>query len=82
MSIRAKAFTAQQARAARAVMGLSVQKLARLSGVSESSIRRIEGHGNGITLDLVVRLQEFFERKDFQFTVDAGDFVVKWSSRK
>ncbi len=81
MSIRASAFTAQQARAARCVLGLSVAALSEQPRISSSSIRRIEGHQNGITLDLVVRLQEFYEGHGFRFFIEADEAVIRWPVR-
>lgn len=51
----------------------SIRQLAEASGISESSIRRIEsdfGVPNNVTLDLLVRLREFYEGKGFSFLFD------------
>ncbi len=66
-----EALTACQARGARAMLNWSVRTLAERAKVSDSSIRRIEvGYGvpESVTLDLRVRLQDFFEAKGFVFT--------------
>lgn len=68
-----KALTACQARGARGMLDWSVRELAKRSKVSDSSIRRIEvgfGVPESVTLDLRVRLQEYFESRGF---------VFKWS---
>jgi len=62
-----------QARAARAMLMWSVRELAKRSGVSESSIRRIEsefGVPQKVSLDLLVRLREFYEVRGFRFIFD------------
>lgn len=49
----------------------SVRHLAKKSRISESSIRRIEvgfGVPENVSLDLRVRLQEYFEGRGFHFT--------------
>jgi len=67
-------MTPRQARAARAVLQLSVRKLSNQSGVSESSIRRIEAadeyDGTKVSLDMVVRLQTFFAEQGILFRFD------------
>jgi transcriptional regulator with XRE-family HTH domain len=48
----------------------SVRQLAEASGISESSIRRVEasfGVPDTVTLDLLVKLQGFFEGRGFKF---------------
>lgn len=74
-------MTPQQARAARAVLRLSVRALAAQSDVSESSIRRIEAAvRNGtdnVTLDLLVRLQNYYESRGLNFRFD-GMHCVCW----
>jgi transcriptional regulator with XRE-family HTH domain len=76
-------LTAHQARAARAVLGLSVERLAKISDVSASSIRRIERVQNGttITLDLAVKLQRFFEQEGMRFYYGTDDSGVTWSDK-
>lgn len=66
-----EALTACQARGARAMLNWSVRQLALRSKVSDSSIRRIEvgfGVPENVSLDLRVRLQEYFEGRGFKFT--------------
>lgn len=66
-------LTACQVRAARAMMMRSVRQLAKESGVSESSIRRIEsvyGVPDGVSIDLLMKIHAHFERKGFKFTWD------------
>lgn len=67
-------------KAARAVMGLSVSKLAHQAGISESSIRRIEDGHDAIKVDMTVRLQAFFERRGFTFLWEGAEQGVKWSN--
>lgn len=58
----------------------SVRQLAQQSGISESSIRRIEaefGVPETVTLDLLMRLREFYEGKGFTFTFEP-DPGVTW----
>ena len=66
-----------QARAARAMLAWSVRQLAEHSSISESSIRRIEAAfgvpENPVTLDLLVRLQTYFEGRGFKFEWRADD---------
>jgi transcriptional regulator with XRE-family HTH domain len=66
-----QALTACQARAARAMLTWSVRQLASKAKISDSSIRRIEigfGVPENVSLDLRVRLQEYFEGRGFHFT--------------
>lgn len=59
-----------QARAARAMLMWSVRQLAQASGVSASSIRRIEagfGTPENVSIELLVRLREYFESRGFHF---------------
>lgn len=52
------------------MLNWSVHQLARASGVSVSSIRRIEagfGTPENVTIDLLVRLREYFESRGFHF---------------
>jgi DNA-binding Xre family transcriptional regulator len=63
-------FMGSQARAARAMLDWSVRQLAHHSGISDSSIRRIEsvsGVPDNVTLDLLEKLQAYFETKGFKF---------------
>jgi transcriptional regulator with XRE-family HTH domain len=69
-------ITRVPSRAARAMLMWSVRQLAQQSGISESSIRRIEaefGVPENVTLDLLMRLREFYEGKGFRFTFDDED---------
>lgn len=69
-------MTPKQARAARAVLDWSVRRLAQESGVSESSIRRIEAEP--VTLDIRARLQKFYEGLGFGFWFADGAQGVGW----
>lgn len=74
-----------QARAARAMLMWSVRTLAANSGISESSIRRIEsefGVPENVSLDLLVRLREFYEERGFQFHFDDDHPGVIWRRRE
>jgi transcriptional regulator with XRE-family HTH domain len=65
-----------QARAARAMLSWSVRQLAQASGISDSSIRRIEasfGVPDTVTLDLLDKLLKFFEGRGFKFAWDEND---------
>lgn len=68
----------RQARAARAVLRLSVQALAAESGVSGSSIRRIEDEGRDVTIDLTARLQAHFIERGIRFRFAPGEAGVAW----
>jgi transcriptional regulator with XRE-family HTH domain len=73
-----------QARAARSSLGWSVRQLAQQSGISESSIRRIEsefGVPENVTLDMLTRLREFYEGKGFTFTFEP-DPGVTWRRKE
>lgn len=62
----------------------SVRQLAQQSGISESSIRRIEsefGVPQTVTLDLLTRLREFYEGKGFTFTFEP-DPGVTWRRKE
>lgn len=64
-------LTSCQARAARAMLAWSINRLARSSEISESTIRRIEaGYGvpEGVTLDMLEKLKLYFEGRGFVFT--------------
>ncbi len=55
------------------MLGWSVRALAEKSHISDSSIRRIEsafGVPENISLDLLVKLQLFFEGRGFSFVFD------------
>jgi DNA-binding XRE family transcriptional regulator len=72
-TIMIEALTACQARGARAMLDWSARELAKRSKVSESSIRRIEegfGVPENVSLDLRVKLQEYFEGRGFTFRWD------------
>ncbi len=71
-------ISARQTKAARAVMGLSVSKLADQVGISESSIRRIEAADGDIKADMVLRLQSFFERRGFTFVWEGAEQGIRW----
>jgi hypothetical protein len=65
-----KPLTGCQVRAARAMIRMSVGKLATETQISESSIRRIEsswGVPEFVSLDLLVQLQRWFESRGFVF---------------
>lgn len=71
-------LTACQARAARAMLDWSVRQLAAKSRISDSSIRRVEigfGVPENVTLDLLVRLQTYFEGRGFLFIWDPAPGV-------
>lgn len=59
-----------QARAARAMLMWSVRQLAQASGVSDSSIRRIEagfGTPENVSIELLIRLRTYYEGRGFHF---------------
>jgi transcriptional regulator with XRE-family HTH domain len=63
----------------------SVRRLAKASGISESSIRRIEsgfGVPENVTLDLLVRLREFYEGKGFVFIWNDDAPGVQWRKKE
>lgn len=69
----ANRLNGSQARGARAMLDWSVRELAERSGVSESSIRRIESTVDApenVSLDILVKLQEFYEGRGFLFVWD------------
>lgn len=74
-------LTSCQVRAARAMLGYTIARLAKESGVSESSIRRAEqGFGlPAVTLDLLNRLHRFFESEGFAFTWDEEVPGLRWA---
>jgi transcriptional regulator with XRE-family HTH domain len=62
----------------------SVRQLATASGISDSSIRRIEsefGVPENVSLDLLERLREFYEGKGFRFIFDP-DPGVAWHKKE
>lgn len=71
-----RAMSPRQARAARAVLSLSVRRLADRSGVSDSSIRRVE-EGQA-SLDLRARLQGYYEREGVRFTFSGNSRGIIW----
>lgn len=74
-----------QARAARAMLMWSVRQLAQASGISDSSIRRIEsgfGVPENVTIGLVMRLREFYESKGFVFTSTDDWPTVQWRKKE
>lgn len=76
-------LTACQVRAARAMMMRSVKQLAKESGISESSIRRIEsvyGVPDMVTADLLLKLHAHFERRGFVFTWENEAPGVCWGA--
>jgi hypothetical protein len=73
------AMTPRQARAARSILALSVRNLAGESGVSDSSIRRIED--GAASLDLRVKLQSYYERRGIRFVFDGHVRGVCWDER-
>jgi transcriptional regulator with XRE-family HTH domain len=63
----------------------SVRQLAQQSGISESSIRRIEsefGVPENVTLDLLTRLREFYEGKGFLFTYENETPGIAWRRKE
>ena len=74
-----RVISGRQAKAARSVMGMSVALLAGRAGISESSIRRIEGdQGAMLKVDLPLRLQAFLETQGFTFRWNGGAEGVDW----
>jgi transcriptional regulator with XRE-family HTH domain len=63
------------------MMGYTIARLARESQVSESSIRRAEqGFGlPSVTLDLLGRLHQFFEKEGFSFTWEDEVPGIHWA---
>jgi transcriptional regulator with XRE-family HTH domain len=63
----------------------SVRQVAKASGISDSSIRRIEsefGVPEAVTLDLLMRLREFYEGKGFTFTFEPEAPGVTWHRKE
>lgn len=74
-----RSVSPRQAKAARAVLDMSVSDVAQRSGMSGSSIRRVEDPAIGpVTLDLKVRLQEFYETAGVEFIADGLKRGVLW----
>lgn len=74
-------LTACQARAARAMLNWTIRDLCENSTISESSIRRVESASGvpNVSLDLLVKLREFFESRGFVFTMSDRDGPgVRW----
>ena len=75
-------LTSCQARAARAMLYWSIDQLATKSGISESTIRRIEsgfGVPQGVTLDMLEKMKAYFEGRGFKFLWDDHDGPgVQW----
>jgi len=72
-------ISARQVKAARAALDLSAKRLAKKSGVSESSIRRAERESDAtVTLDLLVRLQTYFQDEGISFFWSDTEAGVKW----
>lgn len=68
-----------QVRAARCVLGMSVRELSNSSGVSASSIRRLERTVAGkVTLDMRVRVQEYFEGRGIEFVFESESVGICW----
>lgn len=69
---------------ARGALAWSVRQVAKASGISDSSIRRIEsefGVPENVTLDLLMRLREFYEGKGFIFAFEP-DPGVTWRRKE
>lgn len=69
-------LTPRQARAARAVLKLSVRELVDVCNVSSASIRRIEDGVEGVSLDLKMKLQRYYETQGLEFIIDG----VRWEN--
>lgn len=71
-----------QVRAARAMLRMSIRKLASQAEISESTIRRIEaatGVSTNVTVDTLFKLQRCFEEKGFAFSwVDGPTVTWLW----
>lgn len=59
-------------RAARAALNIGQRELARISGVGQRTILRIERNDPSVTLDSRRRLQEALEREGITFILDDG----------
>jgi transcriptional regulator with XRE-family HTH domain len=59
-------------RAARVALNIGQRELARVSGVSQRTILRIERHEDSVTLESRRRLQEAFEKAGVTFIQDDG----------
>ncbi|WP_156436089.1 helix-turn-helix domain-containing protein [Bradyrhizobium pachyrhizi] len=83
LTMAANRLTGTHARAARGILAWSVRHLAEQSGISESSIKRIEATpGNPeVSLDLLDKLQRFYEGRGFKFVHNEADgYGVYWRS--
>lgn len=78
-----RVIDARQVRAARAMLDVTIVELAQHSGVSESSIRRIEtGPRAEVSSDLQFRLRGYFESIGFRFPMPDGEICVCWKDRR
>jgi transcriptional regulator with XRE-family HTH domain len=59
-------------RAARVALNIGQRELAKLSGVGQRTILRIERNDETVTIETRRRLQDFFEMKGITFTPDDG----------
>lgn len=79
-------LSAYQARAARAMLDLTRRQLAAKSKISESSIRRIENGFEArehVTVDLCVKLREYFVERGFTFSwPDGATHCVCWNRKR
>ena len=77
-------LSAGQMRAARALLGISGEKLAELSGVSLVAIRRAEASrgGNGMMRANALAIQNALEQAGVEFIAENGGGVgVRWRVR-
>lgn len=68
-------LTACQVRAARAMMRMSLDELARRSGVSKMTIKRVESQWGtpNVRVDTLIQLIRYFESEGFSFIPETGD---------
>jgi transcriptional regulator with XRE-family HTH domain len=59
-------------RAARVALNIGQRELAKLSGVGQRTILRIERNDETVTVETRRRLQDFFEKKGITFIPDDG----------
>jgi transcriptional regulator with XRE-family HTH domain len=59
-------------RAARVALNIGQRELAKLSGVGQRTILRIERNDETVTLETRRRLQDFFEKEGITFAPDDG----------
>ena len=59
-------------RAARVALNIGQRELAKVSGVGQRTILRIERNDETVTIETRRRLQDFFEKKGVTFTPDDG----------